>query len=88
MPSFDPYLELEVHWDASQETIESTVRDKTGSVAFLPAGWRGPKDERDLALAATDEEYGAAMYPPELFNPKVAEEYLLGLASKKEAPAK
>jgi hypothetical protein len=72
----------------SDAAADAFMFGQTGSVAFLPAGWRGPKDERDLTLAATDEEYWAAMYPPELFNPKVAEAYLLGVASKKEAPAK
>jgi hypothetical protein len=72
----------------SEAAADAFMFGQTGSVAFLPTGWRGPKDERDLTLAATDEEYWAATYPPELFNPKVAEAYLLGVASKKEAPAK
>ena len=72
----------------SEAAADAFMFGQTGSAAFLPAGWRGPKDERDVTLAATDEEYWAAMYPTGLLDRQIAEAYMLGRTSKKEAPAK
>ena len=72
----------------SEAEADAFMFGQTGSVAFLPAGWRGPKDERDVSLAATDEEYWAAMYPTGLLDREIAQAYMLGVASRKETPAK
>ncbi len=72
----------------SPAAADAFVFGQTGSAAFLPAGWRGPKDERDVTLAATDEEYWAAMYPTGLLDRQIAEAYMLGRASRKDVPAR
>jgi hypothetical protein len=72
----------------SPEAADAFMFGQTGSAAFLPTGWRGPKDERDVSLAATDEEYWAAMYPTGLLDREIAQAYMLGVASRKGALAK
>lgn len=66
----------------SHAAADAFMFGQTGNAAFLPAGWRGPKDERDVSLAATDEEYWASMYPTGLLDHEIADAYMLGVASR------
>jgi len=66
----------------SPAAADAFMFGQTGNAAFLPAGWRGPKDERDVSLAATDEEYWAAMYPTGQLDREIAEAYMLGVVSR------
>ncbi len=102
--NYDAYLELELggHFKRMAEVVKEQLQQpyvspaaadafmfgQTGDAAFLPTGWRGPKDERDVSLASTDEEYWAAMYPTGLLDRDIAEAYMLGVASRKQSPAK
>lgn len=40
----------------SPAAADALMSGQTGSAAFLPAGWRRPKDERDVSLAATERD--------------------------------
>ena len=69
--------------DISRAALDAFMFGQTGDAAFLPAGWRGPKDERDVTLAATDVEYWAAVYPTGMLDREIAQAYMLGVASRK-----